>query len=115
MAKVTKIIVIVGSILLLLLLLGGIMFMKSNSFALNNYLNKIVRGEPDKSCFVDSDCKIAITDCGLCGCGEAVNINWKRSFCPIRYNVQVMCMQCPGSEARCLNNKCVEVFKNGKD
>lgn len=48
---------------------------------MNNSINSLVAGTPDKSCSVDSDCNLEKTRCDPCDCGSAVNKNWNR-FCP---------------------------------
>ncbi len=110
MERNTKIWIAIG-IVLVLFIVGNIL-VKSSSYSLNNYLNKVVRGEPDKSCVVDSDCKIASTTCNICQCGSAVNINWEGSFCPFpELNLgDIACSMCLRGTPKCIKNICTEVY-----
>jgi hypothetical protein len=98
-----KTLVWIISIVLLVLIAG--FFVITMPDEINNILNKIFAGEPDKTCNVDSDCVIKVTNCATCGCGEAVNKNW-HSFCPLPLNYVVMCKMCVQKQARCIENKC---------
>lgn len=87
-------------IILIIFLLFILIFPKSY---LNEPLNKIVAGIPDKDCNLDSDCIYLKTTCSYCDCGEAINKNWK-PFCPFEY---VRCdMACLPPKVKCIENKC---------
>lgn len=86
---------------------------------LNPTLNRVVSGEVDKSCSVDSDCELKSTTCGPCDCGDAVNKEWDK-FCLFSNgfrDVQVMCKICPSPglnfDVRCVENQCERVWKLG--
>jgi hypothetical protein len=71
---------------------------------LNDTLNRLVAGEPDKTCSVDSDCIMKQIDCSRSTCDkEAVNVKWN-NFCPFRKRMFEAISGCGGS----INAKCIE-------
>jgi len=78
-------------------------------------LNQILQPQtPDQSCLIDEDCKIALTTCGPCDCGQAVNKNWVLK-CPYKtdnpQNV-IQCAPCLPPLAKCVNFKCKSEIAN---
>ena len=98
-----KIFIIIGIIIALILIVLAVNISGYSTF-LNWPLNKLIAGTPDGSCFVDEDCKIANTTCGVCDCGQAVNKNWQ-AYCPFKNNF-IKCKPCPPLQAQCLKYAC---------
>ena len=110
MKKAHTILIVVVILILAILILNyfGIM-----GFS-NNLVSKIVAGNPDKNCNVDSDCVIKRLSCGPCDCGMAVNKNWS-VFCPFKEKNMLrfkckMCMSPEDYQVRCINNLCEQKF-----
>lgn len=111
MNKKLKVALIIFGILIVLVFLSFTGF----SNVLNNPLNRLIAGTPDKNCNVDSDCALKKTTCGVCDCGNAVNKDWNR-FCPFPNLEMVYCKMCasPGYDfdIKCVSNQCQKVSKN---
>jgi hypothetical protein len=99
-----KLLIILGIIIVLILIVLAINFAGYWTF-LNWPLNKLVAGTPDGSCYVNSDCKIAPTTCGVCDCGQAVNKNWQ-AYCPLVRKNKILCKTCPPLQAQCMKYAC---------
>jgi len=103
MKKQTKILIIIGILLLIYPVLN---YFGAFSF-LNQPLNKIVAGEPDKTCNQDTDCRVTWPICGSCEC-DVVNQEW-RKYCPFRPLYYTLCL-CPIIEnnltIKCIENQC---------
>lgn len=96
--------IIIGLIVLVLIYLNSV---GSLSF-LNQPLNNLIAGSPDKSCNSDSDCVIKTTTCNICDCGDAVNKNW-HSFCPFLDKSIVRCKICTFPSdfgIKCIEGQC---------
>ena len=83
---------------------------------INNSLNILVSGEPNKECIIDSDCAIKQTTCNLCSNyakKESVNKDWN-TFCPIPAILDTTCLAMIEfhGEPYCESNICKE--KNPK-
>jgi hypothetical protein len=101
--------IIIGAVVLIIVILALFLNQKGLLYFLNSPLNSIISGVPDKSCSQDSDCMIKDIDCDVCGCGDAVNKEWK-SFCPFKKPL-VLCEPCSSdiSQAKCVDNQCTMV------
>ena len=79
---------------------------------LNEPLNDIISGSPNKSCNDDSDCVLRKTICHQCDCGDTVNKNWY-TFCPFVDKSIDLCKMCASLhsdfEVKCINNLCQKV------
>lgn len=113
MNKKLKIVFIVTGIIIFL----GILSFIGIFSVMNNSLNSLFAGIPNKSCSVDSDCDLEKTKCNPCDCGSAVNKDWNR-FCPLP-DLSVISIYCKGCmalgydiEVKCLNNQCQTVSIN---
>jgi hypothetical protein len=82
---------------------------------LNQPLNSLIAGSPDKRCNVDSDCILRDTICHTCDCGDAVNKNWY-PFCPFLDTAKYLCKMCASPnydfEIKCVENQCQRVWKD---
>ncbi|MFH1711316.1 MAG: hypothetical protein ABH840_03320 [Nanoarchaeota archaeon] len=94
-----------------IILIVGILIMNFIGFyRLNEPLNKIVAGSPNKKCTEDSDCVLIWDSCFPCGCGNAVNKDWK-PYCPFDYPYAVSCEICPSFNVKCVDNKCTAIMR----
>jgi len=111
MNKNLKIALIVIGIIIVLVIL----FFSGIISSLNQPLNNLIAGEPDKSCNSDSDCTLRSTSCHVCDCGDAVNKDWK-SFCPFPIYEMVYCKMCASEgrdfEIKCIDNQCQKAWLN---
>jgi hypothetical protein len=74
---------------------------------LNNPLNNLVAGEPDRTCSVDSDCVVKTIQCSSTCDKEAVNVEWSK-FCPFKENVFIAISGCSGPiDAKCVEGICI--------
>lgn len=93
-----------------ILLIGGVLLV-ANFFTLfsplNEPLNTLIAGPPDKTCGIDEDCVVEPTTCEPCDCGDAVNKEWG-TFCPFG-TLSVFCKMCPGLGTQCIDGTCAEV------
>jgi hypothetical protein len=107
--KFLKIVVTIGIIIFLLILSSFYGFLG----ILNQPINSIIAGNPNKKCNVDSDCVLRATTCSQCDCGDAVNRNWY-TLCPFADKSVIFCKMCatPNSdfEVKCVNNTCQIVW-----
>jgi len=106
-----KVVLLIFSILIVL-----VFFNFSGLFSiLNNSLNNLIAGNPDKSCNLDYDCVLKKTSCGVCDCGDAVNKDWNR-FCPFPNFGTVYCKMCASPsydfDVKCISNQCQKFWKN---
>lgn len=117
MKKGLKITLIV--FIILFLLFFSYTLIVRNASKINHTLNKIVAGEPDKSCRAADDCANKLITCSYFGCGEAVNKEWK-TFCPLlKYDSSVSMdieIICPREglnfDVKCNNNQCEKEMIN---
>lgn len=110
-----KIILIILVLIVLSFILNSFGAITTGS-SLNDPLNRLIAGTPDKSCNVDSDCVIKSTRCSPCDCGDAVNQRWY-TYCPFPIaKIGIFCKPCatPGQDfdLKCVNNQCQKVWKN---
>ncbi len=69
-----------------------------------------------KKCSVDSDCVFVAAHCGYCTCGDVLNKKFQKGY---EKKFDSLCRNyagrqceifCPESEARCLDNVCVNII-----
>jgi len=101
--------VIIG-IIALIVILSSI----GNLVLLNQPLNNLIAGSPDKSCNSDSDCVLMKTTCHPCDCGDAVNKNW-HPYCPFPDNALYECKMCASPnydfDVKCVESQCQRIWK----
>ena len=78
----------------------------------NEPISRVIAGAPDKSCTTDSDCVLGGINCASCGCGNAVNTDWK-PFCLFK-RMEAVCKPCahPSQfDIKCIDNQCQTVWE----
>jgi hypothetical protein len=99
-----KIILTVAAILLILNYFGYLA-------DLNEPLNNLIVGSPEKICGYNTDCALKRTQCNPCDCGDAVYRDWA-PFCILHDPKVYDCKPCPALnidfQIACIDYKCVK-------
>jgi len=103
----------IGLIIIGLIILVAVLNYIGVLVVLNEPLNTLVAGSPNKNCNVDSDCVVRGTSCHPCDCGDAVNKNWYPS-CPFPDTSKYFCKMCESPvndfQVKCIENRCQKVW-----